>query len=373
MPDMRLASISVSALNIPFRSSFRHASAERSLTQSIWVEARDAAGVTGFGEGCPREYVTGESLEGARTLVPEWVQDLRNTVHDPVSLRAWVDAHHDVIDRNPAAWAGVETALLDLLGRIRGTSVEAILGLPELSGTFRYTAVIGDSGPEAFAAQLQRYCTAGFTDFKIKLSGDAARDRAKVHALQAMGVAPTAVRADANNLWSDGDAAIAALETLDFPFHAVEEPLRVGDYAGMHRIATALDTRIILDESLLRADQLEQLGPLQPSSIANLRISKMGGVLRSLDLLSALRQRGIPVIVGAHVGETSVMSRAALTVAHSAGDLLLAQEGAFGTHLLARDVAEPPLMFGAGGELQVAAAGLGAAGWGLMIRKDASA
>ena len=61
------------------------------------------------------------------------------------------------------------------------------------------------------------------------------------------------------------------------------------------------------------------------------------------------------MIVGAQVGETSLLTRAGLTVAHAAGDALVAQEGAFGTFLLERDVCDPPLMFGAGGVLDVSA------------------
>ncbi len=80
----------------------------------------------------------------------------------------------------------------------------------------------------------------------------------------------------------------------------------------------------------------------------------MGGVLRSLAVVEAARAAGIGVIVGAQVGETSLLTRAALAVAHAAGPILVAQEGAFGTLLLTRDVCDPPLMFGAGGRLAVA-------------------
>lgn len=77
----------------------------------------------------------------------------------------------------------------------------------------------------------------------------------------------------------------------------------------------------------------------------------MGGLLRSLAVAGAARRRGLRLIVGAQVGETSLLTRAGLTVAHAARDLLAAQEGAFGTFLLERDVCDPPLMFGARGEL----------------------
>ena len=366
---MNLESIRASVLTIPFNVAFKHASAERSVSQTLWVEARTRDGVVGCGEGCPREYVTAESLESARGFVEARVDEWLKDVRDLDTLSDWVAGHRDDIDRSPAAWTAVELALLDLLGKTEGVSVEALLGLPELAGSFRYTAVLGDSSPRQFEGQLAHYVNAGFSDFKIKLSGDRTRDLAKVDALAALGIAPQAVRADANNLWRDADAAIGDLKALGFPFSAVEEPLRAGDYAGMRQVASALDTKIILDESLLRRDQLALMGEAADCYIVNLRVSKMGGLLRSLELLRELRQRGLPIIVGAHVGETSMLTRAALTVANSARDILVAQEGAFGTHLLAHDVVDPPIMFGARGVLDVVSLPISiASGFGLAYR-----
>ncbi|MGH6611049.1 MAG: hypothetical protein ACRECQ_12415, partial [Burkholderiaceae bacterium] len=84
-------------------------------------------------------------------------------------------------------------------------------------------------------------------------------------------------------------------------------------------------------------------------------------------LARALRRREVRLIVGAHVGETSVLTRAALTVANCSRDILLAQEGAFGTHLLAHDVVDEPIMFGAGGVLDAATIPAGN-GFGLACR-----
>ena len=366
---MKLASITAEPLAIPFKVAFRHASAERFTTQSVWVEARSRDGNVGYGEGCPREYVTAESIETAQKFVAAHRAAWIDAIGDADTLASWVAAHREQIDIDPAAWTAVELALLDLIGRCKGKSVESLLGISAISGHFRYTAVLGDAAPAQFSAQLAHYRKAGFDTFKIKLSGDAPRDRAKVAALAATGVDPQRVRADANNLWQTADDAIRALEALQFRFFALEEPLRTGDYKGMSRLAAVLGTRIILDESLARPDQLDCLPGSAELWIANLRVSKMGGVLRSLEVVQALRSRRINLIVGAHVGETSVLTRAALTVAHSARDILVAQEGAFGTHLLARDVADPPLMFGPGGVLDSATLPRGAPGFGLAIVK----
>lgn len=369
---MTLRSIAASALSIPFKLTFRHAAAARAATQALWVVAEGEDGARGFGEGCPREYVTDESVASAQRFVDAhraaWLAEIR----DVPSLRDWVRDHRSEIDANPAAWTAVELAVLDLLGRQQRKALEPLLGLPPLGGRFRYTAVLGDAAPAAFAAELARYRQAGFRDFKVKLAGGAARDSAKVRALEAAGIAPQSVRADANNLWQGQEAAIEALRALRFPFFAVEEPLQAADYAGMAGIADALDAKIILDESMARPAQLDALPAPASRWLVNLRVSKMGGALRSLEFLDRARQHGAGIIVGAHVGETSVLTRAALAVASAAGDSLVAQEGAFGTHLLERDVAEPPLMFGAGGVLDTDAfPALDAPGLGLEIREAA--
>ena len=62
---MTLTELSLIKLNIPFKVSFKHSSAERSRSQSILVAARSASGNIGLGEGCPREYVTHETVESA--------------------------------------------------------------------------------------------------------------------------------------------------------------------------------------------------------------------------------------------------------------------------------------------------------------------
>ena len=363
-----LESIAASALAIPFKGAFRHASATRAVTQTIWVRARGSNGSVGFGEGCPREYVTGESLESARAFImahtPNWLREIGHVA----SLATWVRGHAREIDANPAAWSAVELALLDLFGKAAQVPVESLLGLPALCGRFRYTAVIGDAAPGDFERQLDRYRQAGFRDFKIKLSGEHDHDAAKVRSLLARRIAADTVRADANNLWRDADTAIDELAALEYAFGAIEEPLHAGDYDGMARIRRARGCRIVLDESVARKEDLANVSAASEHWLVNLRVSKMGGLLRALDFLEEARRMGVRIIVGAHVGETSILTRAALTVAQAAGSALVAQEGAFGTHLLAHDVVADPLMFGAGGILDVDASAIGAApGWGLSV------
>jgi L-alanine-DL-glutamate epimerase-like enolase superfamily enzyme len=359
---MKLASLELTRLEIPFRVPFRHASAERRATESAWVEARSVDGHLGHGESCPRTYVTGEDLDTARAFLARHGADLIRDVAAVGDVVRWVDERRADVDANPAAWCAIELALLDLLAREEGRSVEAILGLPELQGTFHYSAVIGDGDGASVATVVARYRALGFTDYKLKLCGDLARDREKIACIGCQG----RLRLDANNLWSTAAEAAAYLRALDHPIFALEEPLGPNQHAALARLAASTGTRIIVDESFLRAEQLRLAGPRE-QWIINLRVSKMGGLVRSLRVVAAARRRGIPVVVGAQVGETSLLTRAALTVARQARDLLIAQEGAFGPLLLETDVCDPPLMFGRGGRLTWEASGV--AGFGLTIAR----
>ena len=270
-----------------------------------------------------------------------------------LTLEEWLQAHASDIDKNPAAWCALELALLDLFARHNKQPIEGLLGLPPLAGPFVYSAVLGATGTKQFTETLQRYQKLGMRDYKIKLSGDADRDRGNLAVLRSTDVAPAQVRADANNLWSDLNVAQDYLKSLEYPFAAIEEPLRPGQFDGLARLAKLLGTRIVLDESITRENQLVQLPGASEQWIVNLRVSKMGGLLRSLRVVKRCRQTGFALVVGAQVGETSLLTRAALIVAQAARDIVIAQEGAFGTLLLESDAVHPTLMFGARGELDV--------------------
>ena len=359
-------------IDIPFTTAFAHSSAVRTATQSVWVTAR-LGEMTGVGEGCPREYVTGESLTSVRAFFDTHHETLCREIPSLDALAAWVGSQASVVDAAPAAWCAIELAILDLFARIDDVPVERLVATGPTTGEFRYSAVVGDGGPDMFRASVARYREQGFADFKLKLSGDLARDRDKIDVLRELGGMQDGnglrIRVDANNLWHDPETAGRHLASLDFPFVGIEEPLSVNALQGMRLVSEQTGVPIILDESFLRTEQMTAIAGDPDRWIINVRVSKMGGLLRSLALVKDAERAGIPIIVGAQVGETSVLTRAGLIVARAAGTNLVAHEGGFGTHLLQTDVATPPLMFGQHGVLNADTHALSTrAGWGLTLR-----
>ena len=332
---MHSLSLGASALVIPFTR--RNAHATPRATQPLWVEASDTEGHCGYGEACPRASMTSDSLDDAITFVRQHGDAWCDEISDVASLRLWVDAHAADIDAHPAAWCAVELALLDLFARRRGVTLEALLDLPPLRGQYRYTAVLDDARASSFVWQLNLYRAAGFEQYKVKLCGVLERDRAKVRALQAAGIAPGRVRADATALWTNAREAVFYLRMLGYRFAAVEEPVAAGAVHEMAQIGRALGCAIVLDESLTRIEDLASL-PGGAHFIANLRVSQMGGLLRTLAMARAAEAQGLSLIVGAHVGETSVLTRVALTLVQACRAQVIALEGGCGQQWSAHGV-----------------------------------
>ena len=344
--------LSIHELKIPFKVSFKHASAQRSVTESVLVQVKSPNGVVGYGESCPRHYVTGETISSVKKYFSQHQTTIEKNIDGLAKMKQWMQNHSEEIENNPAAWCAIELALLDLFAKQQQVPVEQLLELPQISGTFTYSAVLGDSDEKTFQRQYQQYRSMGFKDFKLKLSGRLERDRNKLGMLNHSSGADLRVRFDANNLWRDVDTANDYLTDLNSLFFAIEEPLASKNIAQLAELVERINSKIILDESFISPSQISMLEEVDPNRwIINVRVSKMGGILRALEVVQLARQRKIPIIVGAQVGETSLLTRAALTVANAARDMLVAQEGAFGTLLLEDDVWQPSLMFAKAGAL----------------------
>jgi hypothetical protein len=58
----------------------------------------------------------------------------------------------------------------------------------------------------------------------------------------------------------------------------------------------------------VRIEQHESLATGPEHWIVNVRVSKMGGLVRSLSVVARARELGLSIVVGAQVGETSVLA-----------------------------------------------------------------
>ncbi len=350
--------IQVRALRVKFKTTIRHAAATRNEGESVWVQAK-RNGNKGYGEGCPRTYVAGDDLESSVKWVEENFSTGKVNFETLEDLKQWVENNSTAIDKYPSAWCAIEMALLDLFSRERGCSVEGLLGLDGFELRGRYTAVLGDDKKWKYTTLADKYLIRGFSDFKIKLNGNnLERDIEKISILEDLSIQHNSsdirIRLDANNLWKDQcDEAIAYIRALDGRVFAIEEPVGSRNAGDISKVSTATGLPVILDESLCTLEDLSLYKDLPGKFIANIKISRVGGLTRALGLIEELKRLGWPIIIGCHVGETSLLTRAALIAASAAGESLIAHEGAFGDYLVEREPVDPMLRFGRNGLLNL--------------------
>ena len=336
---------------VPFKRVVRHPSASRKRAENFLVRVSTKNQTTGWGESCPREYVTGETIESCEEFFLNYQDSISDEITDLSSLRTWISTHHDAIDSNPSAFCAIELAILDALGREQPVPVETLLGIEQLNETIDYSAVLGDSPFVVYWLLSQRYRARGFSNIKIKLSGNPRKDRRKLKVWDPTGENKWAVRIDANNLWNSLDECLHYLEQLPKTYWAIEEPLQPRDISALVNLSEQIDADIILDESCTRLSDLSHYTGKR--WIVNLRISKLGGILRAIQVAEATQEKGLKILIGAHVGETSILTRAAIVLVQYLKNSQLATEGAFGTNLLTQDLAVETLQFARDGQLRL--------------------
>jgi muconate cycloisomerase len=343
-----ISGIDVLTVELPFRFSFGHALAERRSSTNVFVRLRLESGIVGYGEGVPREYVTGESVESAlAALVQRQAPPLvGRKLSDPDEVLTLVD---EIPEARPgggldlAARCALELALLDAAGKHFDRSVSNWLG-GEPTPQVHYDAVLPFSSPKKVAALSLVIRALGVKQVKAKVGGDLDKELESLRILRRFLGSGADLRVDANCAWT-ADEAITAIRRLGtYGVSAVEQPLPGDDLEGLRKVTDELEEAIIVDESLRTIEDGRALIEARACDGFNIRVSKNGGLLNSIKLARMAADAGLFCVVGAQVGESGVLSAAGRHLAAHIGPRYL--EGSAGRLLLKQDVTKENVLPG---------------------------
>ena len=294
---MRLVGATLYGLRIPFVEAFSHSATERRWSDSVVVRVRDDAGTEGFGEGTPRPYVTGETVE-------TMLQHLGRDLWPRVAGRELPPAGH---------LAGLATFVpqTHLPGTLAPNAAHAALELAILDCALRRV-----SRP---MASVLPPCRARVTYSGVVTSGSVERAVAVLDAVAPLGIA------------------------------AVEQPLARGLVEDLARLRHATPVPVMVDESLVTEADADALIEAKAADFFNVRVSKCGGLARALAIAARATAVGVGVQVGSQVGETAILAAAGRHLAAALPEVAFV-EGSFGTLLLAEDVSIESVRFGHRGE-----------------------
>lgn len=339
-----IARIELLTAELPFRFSFGHALADRRSSTNVYVKLVLNDGTTGFGEGVPRSYVTGETAESAITALRErYVPELLgHELSSPDSVNDTLEAvRHSSATINDgavdtAAWCALELALLDAAGKHFHRSAASWLG-PNRTPIIQYSAVIPFTKPRRLAAVALLIRLAGMRHVKVKVGNDLDADLRALSLLRRILGPDVDIRVDANCAWTAPEALKAITRMRRYGISAVEQPVPAGDLKGLREVTAETPEMIIVDESLRTVEEATRLVEARACDAFNIRVSKCGGLLDSVRIARVADQAGLTCIVGAQVGESGILSAAGRHLAASIGPPAYV-EGSAGRILLKEDL-----------------------------------
>jgi muconate cycloisomerase len=274
----------------------------------------------GYGEGIPRDYVTGESPESAlESLRCEFLPLFLNKEfafdQELVEVLEMEFNQLKMQERsNGAAWCALELALLDAVGKATSKSLTTILGGRHIAHPdkgIRYGAVVPFGGRRTLLAILLFYRYYGFETVKLKVGKDLSTDISAVRLARKVLGEKVTLRVDANCAWSMEQALDAAEAMRPYNIASIEQPLPADDWKGLAELTKLIPEPIIADESLCTIHQAEMLSAQKIVTGFNIRISKVGGILAARRIARIAREHGLSIHLGAQVGESGILSAAA--------------------------------------------------------------
>ncbi|WP_394830839.1 O-succinylbenzoate synthase [Pendulispora rubella] len=267
-------------------------------------------GAVGLGEASPLPGYSRDTLEACERDLERFAASLPTALADPID--ATIPRLLDACGVHaPAARFAIETALLDVVARVRGLPVWAVLRGADAARPLKLSAVIDDPADASRAARsaIER----GIRTLKAKVgrAGRFDEELAALHGLRGLG--PLALRADANGAWT-GDEAAQRLERMrPLGLEFVEEPCPIDDWSALAGCGVA----IAADESLQTDHGLDAALRLAGEGICRVFVLKptaLGGALRCLHIADRVRAAGAEVVV-THMFEGPIAHAASVELA----------------------------------------------------------
>jgi muconate cycloisomerase len=376
---MRVVELTAFQVRIPLRKPFRHASHTRSYSDNVVVRCVLEDQTQGFGEGVPREYVTGETIASALELLCrsnlgtqlEPCRDFPAAVTLAERLRLEPVPGDERQCQGNAARCAVELALLDAYGRHFGEPLSAVTrmlapDLHEPQPWVRYSGAIASARGLKLRLAGWKMWIYRFRQVKLKVGIEGQNDVKRLRILRRRVGKKVDLRVDANEAWPRDQAAKRILELKPFGITAVEQPVAHGEVEVLAEVRRQTGVPIMLDESLCSPVDAQRAVEQGTCDLFNLRLSKCGGFIPSLKLAQFARRNGLGFQLGCQVGETALLSAAGRHFASSVGGLRY-REGSYDRHLVREPLGKRDITFRWGGW----APALTGAGLGVVPAPDA--
>ncbi len=312
-------------------------------------------GSQGFGEASPWSVFTG---------TPEATYAALDRYLRPLVLGAQVADRGAIMARAAyavahctEAKAALESALLDLTGRISGVPVWSLLG-GKCRDTIPLSCSIANPDFSQDIDLLARLHSDGVRIIKLKTGfKDHAFDVMRLEYL-AQNHPEFSVRVDYNQGLSIEDAPSQVRDVAQFAPDFIEQPVRAHHFGMMAKLRKMIDVPLLADESVFGPEDMERAAREGICDGASVKIMKSGGLTRGQTVARIAAAHGLSAY-GGDMFEAGLAHLAGTHMIAATPEIALGCEFYQASYFLAEDILEDPFVINAGHVVVTNGPGLG--------------
>jgi len=312
-------------------------------------------GAEGFGEASPWTPFTG-SPEAAFAALDRYIRPhaLGRRVCDSAAIME--DADRAVAYCTDAK-AALESALLDLTGRIEGAPVWALLG-GETPAPTKLSVSLADPNFDRDLGLVARLKADGVGIVKLKTGfRDHAFDLMRLERLR-RDYSDLDIRVDYNQGLETEGALGKVRDVAAFRPTFIEQPVRANAFEAMAQIRAAIDVPLLADESIFGPEDMVRAIREEICDGVSVKIMKAGGLRRAQQVAKVADAAGL-LAYGGDMFESGLAHLAGAHMVAATPSITLGCEFYQSRYYLAQDILEDPFP-AAGGEVILSdAPGLG--------------
>ncbi|MDX1993393.1 MAG: enolase C-terminal domain-like protein [bacterium] len=319
---MRILDVQVIQRYQPFKTDYGISSSSTVGEMFLYIRVVAENGTFGIGEGAPSVPFSNEDYGTAAHVIRRYLRPVLIGM-DSFDVELIESRMDKALPQHPMAKAGIDIAVHDLNAKLLGVPVHTLLGgLVRRKVPLIYA--IGISSTERMIAEAHEAVERGFGTVKLKIGINPRTDLERVREVRRIIGDDVRLRVDANQGCSLSEymQTFRKMESLDLEF--LEQPLPVWDVEGLRKLASALDTPILIDEGIYTPYDLINLIRRDAVDAVNIKVEKTG--LSGGKRIGAIAEAaGLPCIVGSMI-ETSVGTAAGVHFAAATRSVTHASE-----------------------------------------------
>ena len=301
---MRIRSVTLFTADLALADPFEHASSGRiEVLNDIVLRLEDEDGYVGYGEVRGNvHYVTGDTPGRVLAVLRELLAPALLGM-DATSPHAAMERIAGMVVGNSSAKAVIDSALHDLFGKALELPVHVLLG-GRLQESLPTHATLAFAAPEETRRTATEYLDAGFRTLKLRVGlkpfeRDVERMAVVREAIDGHpGGSETVLAIDANQGWRTKEAIRNIRRLSEFGLSFVEQPVPMGDFAGLREVRLNVDAEVMADESCGTPEDLLRLIREDAADAFHFKLCKAGGISRLMKMVAIAESAGKPYVIG---------------------------------------------------------------------------